>query len=537
MSEVATVRADEHEQKAAERAHLTGKAEKIFGKKSVEKFAELQEHPAIQDIDELSASGILTNDELWEYIVQLPEHSDLQQQIFMAVCAFIKTLQPKIPYHLEHSINPDGSWKINARIYDVINFIRSFSIAHFTEEPSYHNRVINDFTQLLYALYFYELRAQSKNNAEYTTLDSMLGMLQQDPTDYNLACGVRHALYAIHAAKIPELPKYTELLHHLQQHHPLDQLADYNQLMGEEISALGSFRKIDGWSVQIANVAVLMFAAEEQGTTAIINAKRGSNLAIGRIKILQPQRIWYHAMGHADFPDQLMDSGIEAPVQLHYIKPPTLKEQVDQDGNVDTVVENMNFDPHAIDFSVQKFTGEITLNGSGLPLSYVLAKQDYELIRCIILNHLYERLRTKEPDMEELLIGTGEPSTDGSPSEAAAELIKYCDYVREHAVPEADAAQANTTNTNTAEEVVGRNIERMYRVLSNAGGTKILAAVKRILGEPVRISGSHYIFKSLVHPGQSCPIPIHGSDPVSPGVLKKFLQKIGLSPLELHKEL
>ena len=58
-------------------------------------------------------------------------------------------------------------------------------------------------------------------------------------------------------------------------------------------------------------------------------------------------------------------------------------------------------------------------------------------------------------------------------------------------------------------------------------GDEVLPVMKRLLGEPVRVSGSHYLFKSAN--GITLPIAIHGSGSVDPHSLRSNIEEWGIT--------
>lgn len=58
-------------------------------------------------------------------------------------------------------------------------------------------------------------------------------------------------------------------------------------------------------------------------------------------------------------------------------------------------------------------------------------------------------------------------------------------------------------------------------------GNEVLSAMKRLLGDPVRVSGSHYLFRSAN--GITLPIAIHGSGSVDPNSLRSNIEAWGIT--------
>jgi predicted RNA binding protein YcfA (HicA-like mRNA interferase family) len=181
---------------------------------------------------------------------------------------------------------------------------------------------------------------------------------------------------------------------------------------------------------------------------------------------------------------------------------------------------------------IERATGEVSLTG-GIPYSLFLGEEKHlrlkALLYDLILEHLAERV--KEISRQEKW-ETKEPSVGKISTETVTE-------VRKNLLPTYDWKQFIPPTARSETEEVPVTLEQLTEIdykqrLRGLQGNRVLNTLKSMISLN-RVSGSHHIFEC--RGGGTYPIAIHGSDQVGIGMLLTCLKHFGITPQEFFEKL
>lgn len=185
---------------------------------------------------------------------------------------------------------------------------------------------------------------------------------------------------------------------------------------------------------------------------------------------------------------------------------------------------------------IDRFIGDLCLANTSIPMNMFLPSHVCGNIRRIVLETTHKRLMAAEENriLNLPALPTAEFQTESADEELSPVHIQQ--WVREHVYVEAlegTQPEEKSKPTSATESPSKFRIQLMQRV----GSLKVrhlVRALTRLLGEPNRIQGSHYIFSLN---GKSFPIPFHSSESVSPGILTSCMNTFEITPREMLEAL
>jgi|GEM_PF-5320382 len=169
-----------------------------------------------------------------------------------------------------------------------------------------------------------------------------------------------------------------------------------------------------------------------------------------------------------------------------------------------------------LDFSICRSTGDLFIPTTNLCLGTYMDPKAYQSLRAHLFKLICSQLRgTSENIASHVTVVTQE-------LEAIHEELKT-------RLPEEEPTNVISFPTERQKPVF--NLSR----LRNLSSQKVLRALTRLLGPPVRIRGSHHFFST--RDGGAYPISIHKGRTVKTGLLRACLEKMGLDPIEFYEAL
>ena len=205
--------------------------------------------------------------------------------------------------------------------------------------------------------------------------------------------------------------------------------------------------------------------------------------------------------------------------------------------------------PGVIQFVLNRASGELCyISHQTKPISNIMSEKLYLALKAMVYNFLLGYLKTKEPDIDDLFkkstaTTTLREKTGVSIKKALADTEIPGQASGNYSAipwtyqPWLPAGKELVPNLESEEEKQTHERNTAYvKRFKGIKGSKVLAVITRLLGEPVRISGSHHIFISPRN-GIKYPIPIHEADEVKFPVLLASLKKWGVTLEEFNNEI
>lgn len=204
-----------------------------------------------------------------------------------------------------------------------------------------------------------------------------------------------------------------------------------------------------------------------------------------------------------------------------------------------------------VSFFVNRVTGELcSVVSHAKPISRLMSEDQYLALKRTVYQVLRNYLESKEPDIDDLFKGGTVAARDQVGAVLASpEPAKSAEETKEMKKTEAPVVPTWTyqpwkpiPKTGPDEEAApvsakthARNAEYIRR-LRGLRGNEVLAVLKRIMGEPARIQGSHHIFLSPRN-STTYPIPIHATESIQLPLLLTCLKQWGLTLEEFCNEI
>jgi|GEM_PF-4332449 len=200
---------------------------------------------------------------------------------------------------------------------------------------------------------------------------------------------------------------------------------------------------------------------------------------------------------------------------------------VNPDGSISV---KMGENQHLVEVEIDRGTGEIVLSGTHLPLSTLMREDACLLLKKYLFEFVLDHLERKEDEITDLFKA---PEKEGEKEEtpmriAGKQRKQVCKQLGTRTLEPENVDQKEPT-TETPDD----DFEHVK--LRGLPGNRVLRAAEAKLGKPLRVSGSHHVFKSRNE--GTCVIAIHGSDQVGIGMLKTFLDRAGIPPREFSDAL
>lgn len=179
--------------------------------------------------------------------------------------------------------------------------------------------------------------------------------------------------------------------------------------------------------------------------------------------------------------------------------------------------------------------GELAFMSNGaISLRDVLTEKQYTMLRYRVLHQIYDYLVAKDPDIPDLFAGPPRVIA----REAIAETLGAVPTLEDNIIDDTPNSSleavdlldtANVIDPTPSLALAAAPIKRKVpRIGHSLKAEVVLRALKKILGEPLRKSSSHIIFKALGS-NATYPISLHGGRDVTPPLLAKCLEMWGVS--------
>lgn len=205
--------------------------------------------------------------------------------------------------------------------------------------------------------------------------------------------------------------------------------------------------------------------------------------------------------------------------------------------------------PNVVNFEVNPVNGDLCFITSGVPLTQIMSADQYLALQHFILSGLRDYLAGKDPDIEDLFMLRPKereqeaPAPEGIVSE---EVTMPASGNRPESVwaRDSEGGAIVTDETFAKQEVPDNVLPKNFRrvvvdCINGARARDILGALRRMLGDEVRIKSSHHSFRSP-RTRVTMPVPKHSQGSphhISLPIILNDLRAWGYTPLELAVEL
>jgi predicted RNA binding protein YcfA (HicA-like mRNA interferase family) len=202
---------------------------------------------------------------------------------------------------------------------------------------------------------------------------------------------------------------------------------------------------------------------------------------------------------------------------------------------------SIGFDKEDVVAQINRANGELYLATTSIHLSKIIGKERYPAIKQAVYQVLIDYLENKDEDIEEKLCATPGIRPKSMWQKARHSIKKIFVPEPEPAEKEPDAGAAPEPPSfwdPSRAAPAGREERNGKFTLSNLRGLKaerVIAALTRLLGPAVRVTGSHHFFQT--RDGRTYPISVHPGKAVGTGLLRKCLNQMGVTPEELYATL
>lgn len=475
------------------REKLPQYVEKLFGEKNIQSFFEVIKTPGILEIDILLLTGELTQDEFIHYAISLPNFNETRILFYVLLNEFMQEIEGKIPFYVGKSLESDGSVKSYKRgILDlIISIDRLNSILRIEDCPTFcaariHELTVNLTQRLVHGILTFIERAykgRSKAQARESLCDILRVLESVSGSDggFSQANAAKIALHAyLNFYLLNGSEDYQKFLSEVSR----IKAADPNSfpLKLKEVLNLSRFRKVMPFIRNIGKYQI-EFSGDEDKEFAKTRA-----LFTCKVNI------------------KMNDNNIPSKFTNEF-------------GGVIADIENVNNVALLLDAA----TGELHYRNSAICASEYIGEEAYAKLKTKVYEWLLEYLRNKEEDIE-------------------YEEIAYLETAGMfHSSKETITSLQNGTHESVTEvlkdEPEDKKIEKKNRIraFASLSGNEVKQALTKLLGEPLRIRGSHHIFRG--REGNTCPIALRGTDIVGIGMLLKSLKIYKIDTQEFYEML
>lgn len=158
-------------------------------------------------------------------------------------------------------------------------------------------------------------------------------------------------------------------------------------------------------------------------------------------------------------------------------------------------------------------------------------------IRRIVLEKAHDLLEREEEKRILSLPALPAEEISGEEEEEEPSPIHIQQWVREHVYVKALEQEVPTGKIENTPATLNTSSESRIQLMQRIGSLKVrhlIRALTRLVGEPKRTQGSHYIFSLN---GRSFPVPFHTNDSVSPKNIMDCMSAFSITPQELIEAL
>lgn len=190
--------------------------------------------------------------------------------------------------------------------------------------------------------------------------------------------------------------------------------------------------------------------------------------------------------------------------------------------------------------AMDRVTGDLGV-GSGADLARFAGEAAAMYVKRMIYKLLLDYLRSKPEDIERAPIHKPQKIVEEIRNAAENTITDALPAVQNQLAETAETA--NTTAATAEQQMAGlctiADAKKQPSItISNLRGHsagRIKNALDKLLGQPVRIRGSHHVYRT--REGRTYPIALHNTDSVGIGMLNTCLREFGISPAELAARL
>jgi len=512
---------------------IAGAIRSYLGHENVRELVAAVTSQEVIDLDMIFLTGQLTSEELFQYTKILPEFDQAKRKIFEAV----KKMMAKLKTEMQKCKNGDDVRKtFKTGINSIIKLKMALTLGNVRNPPQMyrHNLLLNFYeisqVELFEILYDFIRKNKTPELAEvcrniFKEGESIALNIEKMPVFQPKA----YIESKVEISNFLKNPVYHSRLANITGKEQLDdkqktQLKSAMERGHEAIVAQAQYRTIDFTKFPFEDAEIAIICEEMYGE----ENKQGFRQTCAVEICLDPR---YKAKQPEFFNSP---SGYQAAC--------------------------FHTRPGVFHFVLNRMSGELCyMSHQTKPISNIMSEDQYLALKRTIYNLVLNYLKSKEPDIDDLfkkreVTATLREQTEeavkqslaeekpepprravsdrpepASPAEPVIPTWNYQPWVP----PTTESVQA--MEIEDEQQTHDRNIEYLKR-FKGIKGNKVLAVITRLLGEPVRISGSHHIFTSARN-GISYPIPIHGTDEVKFQVLLASLKKWGVTLEEFNNEM
>jgi predicted RNA binding protein YcfA (HicA-like mRNA interferase family) len=464
---------------------------KLFGKENIDELERLVD--GLLDLDMLFLSGGMpTPESMSNYCGNLPEYHNIREQMIIlcdSILVYYCTEQ-RIKYIIDRCFNKNGSLIVeNNYMLKVIRTIQMF----------FSTFMIFDFTTLSNALL---------GNAMDRTVQCLSYLICEFMSQNNYPDSLTIQMYNC----LQRIPSFVSDRFDLDKRTSINKLLDFIALKSTTYKQ--HFNKYQCYLRQLLNLDDKL--SDEEVITEF--KKKYSEEDINKVieKYDEIEEL-YASRRINDFKVKKKDFTYSFKRCNDFNRPITICE-------IDISLNNGDISKPFLSLRLDRSMGVFFVSQLWMAMGEVLGPVEYYAICNEIYDILLEYLRSKEPDIIEFL----------KPEQIAQEIheevtktqnIEVEEYELPHEKIEEESIQKN--NEPQQEDKREKNQLQFYlKKLKNLSGTTVLRIIKNLLGEPIRISGSHHVFEASS--GIRFPIALHGNKKVGIGMLLNFLKTLNI---------
>jgi hypothetical protein len=457
----------------------------FFGKENIRLLNEAIKSPEVEAVDTLCLSGDMSVQEALEYVILIPEIRAVFERVSEAVkvlCDYVK--ERKLPNYLSRIEKS----KATGMVYDsrpidtffeaIPNFfietVKKMNPGRFTTQTLVGFAIQEMYRELTVDTYRF-LEAQGPKVRDAVFEDFAKRQQTTSPTEGEMTTGE-----ALQIVSLFEHSKLKASLQSLATEEVVDQ-AKLEELF-DEIADLSVYRTIQ--FKHAVQGFEFEFSAEQDPSPDFQLAKRMPEVCVITVK---------------------------------------------------KTVGLVPGDLLTIPLTIERFTGQLN-TAMVTHLSGHIGVEAEQKLRLVLFRALREHLASKDEDIKPakpIAIRERKVGQENSEPVHAAD-----DLIEEMVAPETAMSAPKIEFERPAGEdelkIPKKEKITLYNLKGITGG-RIKDALCALLGEPIRVSGSHHVF--TCRSGGTFPIPLHESATVGTGVLGKCLKRFGVTPAELKEQL
>lgn len=494
----------EAEQLLKTKFDIPGSIRNFLGHENVRSLANLMADQSIRDLDILYLTGELTKEEAGQYRKVLPEVDDNKRVILEVVNKMLIRFKTALASCRNRK-------ELGEVVLKALNDVVKLTVCLATTEiETYGGLLMSEFKDAWEFAVFEAVEDYVRKNSTPENVDFFKAMCLQADQRAPKKGETSRSEYLKERDRLNRIidnPFYRSRLESVTDCHPLGdkaakQLKEALEAESKEIIELAQYRKIlfTPFALQEAEIAIMCDDVFENSSN-----------------------YW---------PDTCM---VELSLNPHEgVRKPQTKG-MNTNGNLSFQVTLRD---GVFPFFLSRTTGELCfVQNHAKSISCVMSEDQYLALKRTVYGLVLAYLKSKEPDIDDLfkehkvittrqqveaVIEAESPALVEEPEDPVVPTWTYQAWVpTPKAIPDEEISVTRQTHERNAEYI---------RRLKGLSGNEVLAILKRLLDEPVRIQGSHHIFRSPRN-NATFPIPIHSGESVKFPLLLSCLKKWDI-PLE-----